>query len=58
MSTDGVEMHYSAWEEATVVVWDYAGQPIYHTTHQYFLNARCMYVLVWNVQEGDAGVNR
>ena len=37
-------------------IWDFAGQEEYYATHQYFLSKRSLYLLVWNVTEGDAGV--
>jgi internalin A len=27
-------------------IWDFGGQEIYHTTHQYFFDSRCLYLLV------------
>lgn len=40
--------------EATITlnVWDFGGQQIYHTTHQFFMTARSLYLLVWNAR-GD-----
>ena len=29
--------------------WDFAGQEIYYTTHQFFLSDRALYVVVWNL---------
>ena len=37
-------------------IWDFAGQEEYYATHQCFLSKRSLYLLVWNVTEGDAGV--
>ena len=33
-------------------VWDFGGQQIYHTTHQFFMTKRSLYLLVWNAR-GD-----
>ena len=37
-------------------IWDFAGQEEYYATHQCFLSKRTLYLLVWKVTEGDAGV--
>ena len=37
-------------------IWDFAGQEEYYATHQCFLSKRSLYLLVWNVTEGDTGV--
>eukprot|EP01094_Clydonella_sp_ATCC50884_P021946 TRINITY_DN493_c0_g3_i1.p1 TRINITY_DN493_c0_g3~~TRINITY_DN493_c0_g3_i1.p1 ORF type:complete len:2040 (-),score=911.87 TRINITY_DN493_c0_g3_i1:136-6255(-) len=39
-------------------IWDFAGQEIYYTTHQFFLSNRAVYVLAWNMakQEEDSRV--
>ena len=37
-------------------IWDFAGQEEYYATHQCCLSNRSLYLLVWNVTEGDAGV--
>jgi internalin A len=34
----------------TLNVWDFGGQQIYHTTHQFFLTKRSLYLLVWNAR--------
>lgn len=34
--------------ELTLHVWDFGGQHIYHTTHQFFMTTRSLYLLVWN----------
>ena len=33
-------------------VWDFGGQQIYHTSHQFFMTKRSLYLLVWNAR-GD-----
>ena len=37
-------------------IWDFAGREEYYATHQCFLSQHSLYLLVWNVTEGDAGV--
>ena len=39
--------------DLTLHVWDFGGQQIYHTTHQFFMTRRSLYLLVWNTR-GDA----
>ena len=37
-------------------IWDFAGQEEYYATYHCFLSKRSLYLLVWNITEGDAGV--
>ena len=37
-------------------IWDFSGREEYYATHQCFLSQHSLYLLVWNVTEGDAGV--
>ena len=37
-------------------IWDFAGQEEYDATHQHFLSKHSLYLLVWNITEGDAGI--
>ena len=61
-STVGVDV--SEWKYAPAYnkktfhfsIWDFAGQEEYYATHQCFLSKRSLYLLVWNVTEGDTGV--
>ncbi|MEM6451705.1 MAG: COR domain-containing protein, partial [Cyanobacteria bacterium P01_D01_bin.105] len=39
-------------EEITLNVWDFGGQEIMHSTHQFFLTERSLYVLVLNGRQG------
>jgi internalin A len=41
---DGIEMDLS--------VWDFGGQEIYHATHQFFLTARSLFLVVWDPNTG------
>ena len=43
--------------DLTLHVWDFGGQQIYHTTHQFFMTRRSLYLLVWNAR-GDADQGR
>ena len=37
-------------------IWDFSGQQEYYATHQCFLSQRSLYLLVFNLNDGDAGV--
>ena len=37
--------------DITVSAWDFAGQQIYGTTHQFFLSSRAVYLAVWDMQQ-------
>ena len=62
VSTVGVDV--SEWKYAPAYnkkafhfsIWDFAGQEEYYATHQCFLSKHSLYLLVWNVTEGDAGI--
>ena len=62
VSTVGVDV--SEWKHTTAYnkktfhfsIWDFAGQEEYYATHQCFLSKHSLYLLVWNVTEGDAGI--
>ena len=36
--------------------WDLAGQEVYYATHQCFLSRNTLYLVVWNMEEGEKGV--
>ena len=38
-------------------IWDFASKEVYYATHQCFLSKRSLYLLVWNITEGDKGVD-
>jgi len=58
--TPGVEI--SDWPvadtELTAHFWDFGGQVIAHATHQFFLRARCVYILVLNPRSTDTDPNQ
>lgn len=37
----------------TINVWDFGGQEIYHSTHQFFLTKRSIYVFLWEARRDD-----
>ena len=38
-------------------VWDMAGQEVYYATHQCFLSRNTLYLVVWNMEEKDKGID-
>ena len=56
-STKGIEV--TKWRfsengrEFQVNIWDFGGQEIYHTTHQFFLTKRSLYILVADTRKED-----
>ena len=57
-STEGIDV--LKWEFTLesgrtfrVNIWDFGGQEIYHTTHQFFLTKRSMYILVADTRKED-----
>jgi GTPase SAR1 family protein len=49
-----VALQHPGYAEVTMQLntWDFGGQQIYHATHQFFLTARSLYLLVWNARMG------
>lgn len=39
-------------QQMRLSVWDFGGQDIYHATHQFFLSAGCLSILVWDSRAG------
>ncbi|OXA37186.1 Leucine-rich repeat serine/threonine-protein kinase 1 [Folsomia candida] len=37
--------------------WDFGGQREYYATHVYFLSRRSLYLVVWNICDGEKGLN-
>ena len=56
-STEGIDI--TSWhfrkknQEYKLNVWDFGGQEIYHSTHQFFLTNRSLYLLVWDALAED-----
>lgn len=43
-------------EECLFRIWDFGGQEDYYATHQCFLSTLSLYILVWNMEEGEGGI--
>lgn len=47
---------FNSFAEYTFQVWDFGGQEEFYTTHQCFLSTLALYLLVWNLEEGESGI--
>jgi small GTP-binding protein len=57
-TTEGIDIEKwniteSNGTEVKVNIWDFGGQEIYHSTHQFFLTKRSIYIYVWNARTDD-----
>ncbi|MGF1569427.1 MAG: COR domain-containing protein [Nodosilinea sp.] len=55
--TEGIQitqwpLHLNGSEDIKLHVWDFGGQEIMHSTHQFFLTERSLYLLVLNGRQG------
>jgi internalin A len=48
-----VTLNTKVAEDITVHTWDFGGQQIMHSTHQFFLTERSLYILVLNGRQGQ-----
>ena len=44
-------------EPIRFLAWDFAGQDVYHVTHQLFYSKRALYLAVFRLSDGIEGVN-
>jgi internalin A len=55
-TTHGIEVNRLeiSHPDDTIILntWDFGGQHIYHSTHQFFLTKRSLYLVVWNARSG------
>ncbi len=53
-TTHGVEVDHLKLLESriTLNIWDFGGQQIYHSTHQFFFTKRSLYLVVWSARLG------
>ncbi len=57
-STEGIEINYffietKKTDKFRINLWDFGGQEIYHSTHQFFLTKRSLYLYVWTARDDD-----
>lgn len=43
------EFDEEGYAPVTFGIWDFAGQEVYYTTHQFFLTTRSIYVIVFSI---------
>jgi internalin A len=61
IKTDGISI--TPWsisyknEQMRLNIWDFGGQEIMHSTHQFFMTKRSLYLLVINAREGEQDAN-
>ena len=60
-ATVGVDIRHWSYaprnkSKITFMIWDFGGPEEYYAIHQCFLSKRSLYMLVWNVQDEEAGV--
>lgn len=58
LTTEGIdirkwEIKSEANEDFRVNFWDFGGQEIYHSTHQFFLTKRSLYLFIWTARTDD-----
>lgn len=49
----GKQEESSSKKTVSIRTWDFAGQDLYYTTHQFFLSKRSIYILVWDLRTDD-----
>ena len=47
-----------AMKSVTFYTWDFGGQEEYYVTHQCFLSTRSLYLVVWDVEKGEEGIDQ
>lgn len=47
MMQNSLDTFFEVKKEIRVNLWDFGGQEIYHSTHQFFLTKRSIYIFVW-----------
>lgn len=56
-STEGIDIKEWRYnykdKDYKLNIWDFGGQEIYHSTHQFFLTKRSLYILVWDARQED-----
>lgn len=62
ITTEGIEINYwkiksTSQKDLTINFWDFGGQEIYHSTHQFFLTKRSLYLFIWEARTDDNLIN-
>ncbi len=61
-STKGIDIHHYSFKtnkgkDFRINVWDFGGQQIYHTTHQFFLTKSSLYILLDDTRKNHTSVH-
>lgn len=56
-STDGIDVSDWEFDEITFHCWDFAGQELFYSSHQYFLSSASIYVATFSL-DNDISQNR
>ena len=54
----GKRRNLKALRSVTFFTWDFGGQEEYYVTHQCFLSTRSLYLVVWDVERGEEGIEQ
>jgi hypothetical protein len=53
VTTDGIDIEEIQGKNVTFDCWDFAGQELYYTTHQFFLTDKAVYLIVFNLAQDE-----
>jgi len=53
VATDGIDLEEIDHGSVTFDCWDFAGQDLYHTTHQFFLTNKAVYLTIFNLETAN-----
>lgn len=53
VTTDGIDIEEIQGKNVTFDCWDFAGQELYYTTHQFFLTDKAVYLIVFNLAQEE-----
>ncbi len=56
LSTEGIDVHAFKLNDMELIWFDFGGQTIFYPTHQFFLTARCIYLLCFKFGDDDSVV--
>eukprot|EP01125_Pyxidicula_operculata_P003691 TRINITY_DN1493_c0_g1_i5.p2 TRINITY_DN1493_c0_g1~~TRINITY_DN1493_c0_g1_i5.p2 ORF type:complete len:2132 (-),score=469.27 TRINITY_DN1493_c0_g1_i5:6801-13196(-) len=55
ISTDGIEKEQVRMKRVQFLIYDFGGQEVFYPTHQFFLNDRAIYIVVFNLADPPSG---
>ena len=57
LSTVGIALSEWHCKNFSFNIWDFGGQEEYYATHQCFMTERSLYLVLWNIMDGEKGIN-